>query len=103
MERAFGVMLADFAGEGAGELTIQQGEEVTLVQAEEAIPDGWLLVSHGGIVGFVPETFVEETGAPAPPPITHVVGRGDFEPEGEAEIAVRTDGAPPPVPCRKPV
>ena len=61
------VLLADFAGNGAGELSLSRGDEVTLLQADEhTVQKGWVLASHKGAIGYLPETFVEEIVAPPP-------------------------------------
>lgn len=93
MQRAY-VLIADFVGDRPGVLTVAQGEIVTLVQSQDPVPPGWVLASHNGVIGFLPESYLQEVVASPPTPaITIAVGLADFMPGGRQEIAVRAAGA----------
>ena len=57
-------LLADVAGDGSGELSLSRGEEVTLLQVDEHIHQGWRRAAHKGTTGYLPETFLEEIASP---------------------------------------
>ena len=69
-ETARAELLGEFVGESEGELSVMAGDEITVLQPEQLIPDGWLLaVANNAAVGFVPESFVKILpGEVAPPP-----------------------------------
>ena len=52
-------MLASFAAEEDGELSVTEGTVVTLLQPAGGLPEGWLYARLGEQEGLVPETYVE--------------------------------------------
>ncbi|KYK60594.1 actin polymerization protein Bzz1 [Drechmeria coniospora] len=63
-EEKKGKMLYSFEGSGDGELTVQEGRDVVLLEADDG--SGWLKVRAGYKEGLVPATYVELTAAPPP-------------------------------------
>lgn len=58
-----GRLLASFTAEGEGELSVDEGITVGILQPRVPgtlnVPEGWLCVRHGEGEGFVPESYIE--------------------------------------------
>ncbi|KAJ5540245.1 hypothetical protein N7513_008577 [Penicillium frequentans] len=61
-----GKMLYSYEATGPDEVTVQDGDNVTIVEADDG--SGWLRVSIGGQDGLVPASYVEAAPAPSPVP-----------------------------------
>ena len=82
-------MLATFEGENEGELSANEGEVVTLLNAEEEVPNGWVLAALGDEVGFLPETYVSTDGVVGEDERPPRVILADFDAQNESELNVK--------------
>ncbi|KAJ5761137.1 hypothetical protein N7520_008293 [Penicillium odoratum] len=61
-----GKMLYSYEATGPDEVTVQDGDNVTIVEADDG--SGWLRVSVGGQDGLVPASYVDAAPTPSPAP-----------------------------------
>ncbi|KAL5381464.1 hypothetical protein DPSP01_007177 [Paraphaeosphaeria sporulosa] len=88
--------LYDFAGQSAGELSLQEGEIILVTQKEG---NGWWLASRldKSASGWAPSAYLQEyISKPAPPPAPPA-------PPARPANGVRGKGAPPAPPAKRPV
>ncbi|EPS29672.1 hypothetical protein PDE_04622 [Penicillium oxalicum 114-2] len=61
-----GKMIYAFQATGADEVTVQEGEDVSIVEPDDG--SGWMRVRVGSQEGLVPSSYVEATATPSPAP-----------------------------------
>ncbi|EAW11751.1 putative actin polymerization protein Bzz1 [Aspergillus clavatus NRRL 1] len=61
-----GKMMYAYQAGGADEITVQEGDSVTIVEPDDG--SGWMRVRAGSLEGLVPAAYVESAPAPSPAP-----------------------------------
>lgn len=88
-----GRLLADFTAEADGEMSVEAGGVITLMQPAEGLPEGWLYGRRGDVEGLVPESYVERLmpGSDEPIPADLLAEVGAMSAEEEEMAAAYDD------------
>ncbi|KAI5850302.1 hypothetical protein DFP73DRAFT_227368 [Morchella snyderi] len=70
-DEVVGRMLYAYSANGAGEISVEGGQEVVIVEPDDG--SGWIQVQVGSLSGLVPASYVDAS----PPPSTPIGGRPD--------------------------
>lgn len=87
-DEIMGKMIYTYAANGEGEISVEGGQEVVIVEPDDG--SGWIQVQVGSQMGLVPASYVDAS----PPPTTPTVGRpSSVYSSSNASIANSTIGS----------